>query len=261
MSQLPPDLAKASAGDYTIPITAIFAEAWQRIKGIKKAFWGGFALLFLILLGVYILLGFLLALCDLLHFYYLRSICQFFAGGIIEIWRLFISIALVFLALRHIREQAINASLVFEFRTAWKVFVFIGVLLYLFNLILLSGSNFILYKLDDAGFANVVAWGTGLRLTVFILLYSYITVLITMTVLLVLDKKISLKESFKIALQSINRHWFKNSALFFLATLLLLMGSVASLGIGVIWLLPWLSIIAAIQYQQIFCAGSLGHNK
>jgi hypothetical protein len=53
---LPPNLVKASTGDYRIPIMSIFRQAWHGVKGMKKTFWGGFALLFLTLFIVCVLL-------------------------------------------------------------------------------------------------------------------------------------------------------------------------------------------------------------
>ena len=253
---LSPDLVKASTGNYSLPIYAIFSKSWQSIKGIKKAFWGGFALIFLIIVGIYVLLGFLLAVCAVGHFYYVGVICQFFVGGIIEVLRLVLSIALIFLALHHFRKQTVNSAMVFKLRKNWKPLACIGILLYLLNIVLFSGTNLILYKFFAIGLNGIFASGLGLRFIVFAFLYAYITLLITMTMVLILDKKMQLKASFKIALKSINQHWFKNIALLLLAMLVFLVGGILTLGIGVIWLLPLLSLITAIQYEQIFCAAA-----
>ncbi|MES2997836.1 MAG: hypothetical protein V4700_00725 [Pseudomonadota bacterium] len=261
MSQsLPTDLIKATTGDYSIPLFAIFASAWHCIKGIKKAFWLGFCLLFLIMVGLYVLLGFILAVCDIFHFYHLRAVCQFFAGGFVDVFRLLLSISLVFLALHHVRKEKVNATMVFEFCKDWKPLAFIGVILYLLNqgLLLVSRANFISeYKLLGNEIKGVLIMGKSVELILFILLYSYITLLITMAMLLILDKKMQLKDSVKIALISINQHWFKNIVLFILASLLFLLVGVVTLGIGLIWVLPLLFLITAIQYEHIFCEGKI----
>jgi hypothetical protein len=253
---LSPDLVSATTGNYSIPVFAIFSTAWRHIKGIKKAFWQGLGLLFLVMVGLYIVLGFLLAVCDIFYFDRLRAICQFFMGGFIEVFRLLLSISLIFLALSHLRGQTINAQIVFEFRKNYQPLAYMGILAYLFDQMLLSGTHFILHKLTDSGLPGVLVIGEGVWVVLFILLYSYITLLITMAMLLILDKKMQFKDSLKIALISINQHWVKNIVLLILASLLFLLGGIVTLGIGLIWLLPLFFLITAIQYQQIFCASN-----
>lgn len=257
ISSLPPNLVKATTGDYSIPIRAIFSEAWQRVKGIKKAFWGGFALLFLTLVGVYIIFQWVLAVFHLFRFYDLGMVMQFIAGGFFEVLRLLLSVSLVFLALQHLRNQAVNSTMVFEFRKSWKPLACIGVLFYLQNFLWVSGAKSVLNHFYVQGLKQLYAIGTAVLFIVFVFLFTYIALIITMSMLLILDKKISLKESFYIAFKSVNQHGFKNIALLFLASLLFLVFGVITLGVGLIWLLPFLSLLSAVQYQQIFCEGHL----
>src|SRR5476649_2745588 len=115
-----PPLEKAMINHYSIPIRTIFSEAWHHIKGMKKAFWGGFALLFLTLLGLFVIFQSLLLVCDIFQLYHLSMVCQFLAGGFTAVFRLLLSISLIFLSLQHIRNQPINSTMVFEFRKNWK---------------------------------------------------------------------------------------------------------------------------------------------
>ncbi|WP_218813454.1 hypothetical protein [Rickettsiella endosymbiont of Dermanyssus gallinae] len=254
MSQsLPPNLVKATTGQYSIPIVAIYKEAWHRIKGMKKSFWGGFALLFLTLAGIYVVFQFFVTVCSVLQFYKVGAIGGFIAGGFFEVLRLLLSMSLVFLALQHLRHQAISSTMVFEFRKAWKPLTIIALSFYLLNFLLVTGGKLILNKVNTPGLENTFAFGMVIQFIVFVILFTYIAMLITMSMLLILDKKMSLKESFAVAFKSINQHVFKNIALLLLASLLFLGIGLVTLGIGLIWLLPFMSLISAIQYQQIFC--------
>ena len=254
MSQsLPPNLVKATTGQYSIPILDIFSEAWHRIKGMKKSFWGGFALLFLTLAGIYVLFQFFLAVCSVLQLYKVEAIGGIIAGGFFEVLRLLMSMSLVFLALQHLRRQTINSTMVFEFRKAWKPLTIIAVSFYVLNFLLVSGGKLLLNKFNTPGLENTFALGMGIQFIVFVFLFTYIAMLITMSMLLILDKKMSLKESFAVAFKSINQHVFKNMALMLLASLLFIGLGLVTLGIGLVWLLPFISLISAIQYQRIFC--------
>lgn len=250
---LPPNLVKATTGQYSISIRAIFSEAWHRIKGMKKSFWGGFGLLFLTLAGIYVLFQFFLAVCSVLQLYKAGAIGGFIAGGFFEVLRLLLGMSLIFLALQHLRHQSITATMVFEFRKAWKPLTIIAVSFYLLNFILVSGGKFILNKFNTPGLENAFALGMGIQFMVFIFLFTYISMLITMSMLLILDKKMSLKQSFVVAFKSINQHVFKNIALLLAASFLFVGIGLVTLGIGLIWLLPFMSLISAIQYQRIFC--------
>jgi hypothetical protein len=78
-----------------------------------------------------------------------------------------------------------------------------------------------------------------------------------MTVLLILDQKISTKKSLSLAFQSVNQHFFKNSFLIIITSIIFGFLALISLGVGLIWLLPMTSLVTAIQYNQIFCDGNL----
>jgi hypothetical protein len=252
-SSLPPNLVKATTGQYSIPIATIFSEAWHRVKGMKKSFWGGFALLFLVLVGIYVLFECFLIVCSMFQFYSAEVLGRFIAGGFFEVLRLLLSMSLVFLSLQHLRHQAINSTMVFEFRKAWKPLTIIAITFYLVNFLLVFSGKFILNTFNTQGLQNLYAIGIDIQFIVFVFLFIYIALLITMSMLLILDKKMPLKQSVYIAFKSINQHLFKNIVLLLLASLLFLGIGLITLGIGLIWLLPFMSLVSAIQYQRIFC--------
>jgi hypothetical protein len=269
----PPNFSKATSGDYRIPIKAIFLEAWYRVKGIKASFWVGFLYFVLVMAVACLILGLVLALYDVfvlplatahnaISFYNLKLGLKFIVVAIVEILRFLFTASLAYMALQHLRKQPIHASMVFSFRQAWRPLLIIALLLYLFNSFIISSTNILLHS---ALFKQQIAYlGSGLGsiflLIIFLIcfcLYFYFSILVFMTVLLVLDQKIVWKESLSLSFQSVNQHFFKNICLIIVTSLVFGLLALMTLGIGLIWLLPMTSLVTAIQYNQIFCEGSL----
>ena len=277
MTSLSPALFKAITGNYQLAIKAVFLEAWQRLKGIKKVFWAGFVLLILVMLGITEVLGLIVPL----H-----------ASNWIKAWYavlpLLFTIAMVFVSLYYLRNQSVNAVTALGFRKAWKPLVPITILFYFIHKVLFFGASLILSKLNiilpvDTLFYNhkigeiLFLSGLNLPLLVIALPYIYITTGIIMAMLLVLDQEVSLLQSIRIAFKSINQHFFKNLGLSSLAWLMLFsiiyiikLGMVffwivgmISIGVSLlvalslIGLLPMFTLITAIQYRQIFCDDNL----
>lgn len=268
-----PNFIKATSGDYRIPIKAIFLEAWYRVKGMKTSFWLGFLYFILVMAAACLILGLVLALYDVFalplatadnaaSFYSLKLGIKFIVVAIVEILRFLFTASLAYMALQHLRHQPIHASMVFSFRHAWRPLLIIALLLYLFNSVILSSTNVLLHS---ALFKQQIAYlGSGLGkiflLAIFLVcffLYFYLSILVYMTVLLILDQKIPGKQSLGLAFQSINQHFFKNISLIVVTSIIFGLLALMTLGIGLIWLLPMTSLVTAIQYNQIFCEGNL----
>lgn len=269
----PGNFSRAISGDYRIPIKAIFLETWYRVKGLKASFWLGFLYFVLVMAGACLVLGLVLALYDVFilpmatahnaaSFYNFKLVLKFFVVAIVEVLRFFFTASLAYMALIHLRKQTIHGNMVFSFRHALRPLLIIGLLLYLFNSIILSSSNLFLHS---ALLKQQIAYlGTTLG-SIFLLLlfligfflYFYLSVLVYMTVLLILDKKLAWKESLGLVFQSVNQHPFKNIGLIIITSLVFGLLALMTLGIGLIWLLPMTSLVTAIQYNQIFCEGNL----
>lgn len=269
----PPNFSKAISGDYRIPIKTIFLEAWYRVRGMKAAFWLGFLYFILIMAAVCMVLGLVLALYDVFvlpmatahsasSFYSLKLGLKFIVVGIVEIIRFLLTASLAYLALMHLRSEPIHASMVFSFRQAWRPLLLVALLLYLFNSVIISSTNILLHT---ELFQQQMAF-LGSVLTSFFLLfifligfflYFYFSIIVFMTVLLILDQKISTQESLNLAFQSVNQHIFKNTFLIIITSIVFGLLVLITLGVGLIWLLPMTSLVTAIQYNQIFCEGHL----
>lgn len=269
----PPNFSKATSGDYRIPIKAIFLEAWYRVKGLKASFWLGFLYFILVMAAACLLLGLVLALFDVfvlplatVHdasiLYNLKLVLKFIVVAMVEVLRFLFTASLAYMALQHLRNQPIHAKMVFSFRQAWRSLVIIGFLLYLFNSFIIANTNILLHS---ALFKQQIAYlGAGLGgiflLVIFLIcffLYFYLSILVYMTVLLILDHKIPSKQSLGLVFQSVNQHFFKNISLIVVTSIVFGLLALMTLGIGLIWLLPMTSLVTAIQYNQIFCEGSL----
>lgn len=278
MTSLSPALLKAITGNYQLAIKAVFLEAWQRLKGIKKVFGAGFVSLILVMLGITEVLGFLIV--PLHAFDWIKAWY--------EVLPLLFTISMVFVSLYYLRNQSVNAVTALAFRKAWKSLVPITILFYFIHKALFFSSGLVLNKLNvilpiDTLFYNhkigEILFPSGLNLPLFIIAlpYIYITTGIIMAMLLVLDQKVSLLQSIRIAFKSINQHFFKNLGLSLLAWLMLFsiiyiinLGMVffwivgmISIGISLlvalslIGLLPMFTLVTAIQYRQIFCDDNL----
>ncbi|OIZ94957.1 hypothetical protein A1D18_02305 [Candidatus Rickettsiella isopodorum] len=272
-NSIPPNFFKAASGDYRIPIKAIFLEAWYRVKGMKVSYWGGFLYFILVMALACLVLGLVLALYDVfvlplatahnaIALYDLKLGLKFIVVGIVEILRFLLTASLAFMALQHLRNEPIHASMVFSFRHAWRPLLIIALLLYLFNSFIISSTNIllhsVLFKQQMVYLGSIV--GSIFLFVVFIIgffLYFYFSILVFMTVLLILDQKMTGKQSLRLAFQSINQHFFKNITLIIVTSIVFGLLALMSLGIGLIWLLPMTSLVTAIQYNQIFCEGSL----
>ena len=269
----PPNFIKAISGDYRIPIKPIFLEAWYRVKGMKASFWLGFLYFILVMAAACLVLGLILALYDVFilplasvhnvaSFHNIKLGLKFIFVAGVEVLRFLFTASLAYMALQHLRNQPIHASLVFSFRQAWRPLVIIALLLYLFNSFIISSTNILLHS---ALFKQQIAYlGSGLGsiflLAIFLIcffLYFYLSILVYMMVLLILDQKISSKQSLGLAFQSVNQHWFKNIGLIVVTSMVFGLLALMTLGIGLIWLLPMTSLVTAIQYNQIFCEGNL----
>jgi hypothetical protein len=327
---------KATKGEYDIPIKNLWLETWRQLLQMPKTFWQAFGLIILILLGMGALFGLPVRFYDDIYFFvhyfsshtpsHVRnafiSYMLFFGGAILEIFRCLLTTSLAYLALHHIRTQPTKVTMVFAFLKNWQNLLLISVLLYLVRggveLLPFLFRTIHLNPFLPQGLSKpIIALAHGLRGFLVIFLYTYFMLVAFMASLLILDQKLTLKNSLYCACKSINQHWFKNSVLLFLpawaymcigtdsimlfyavgggfalfAYLIFLSGMIMAIlfilyknmadqtnlshikkialiiikvslglvilelffsGVGLIWLLPVIALLIAIQYQHIF---------
>lgn len=266
------NLQQAVSGNYRLPFKAIFLESWRRVSGMKLRFWGGLALFLLTMLVTFIILTFIVSLYVVLLMPHninvaptsvnvqltvspVVRVLNFVVIGILEVLRLLLTTSLAYLALQHLRHHAISSNMVFAFRKAWQPLAIIGLALYLMNAILLLGSSSLLHH--HLLTPRVFYSGLSVRFILYALWYAYVTTVVFMAILLILDQQLTLKNSLGVAFKSINKHLFKNMGLILLANIGFVVLMVITLGIGLIWLIPMMALLTAIQYNQIFCQGNL----
>lgn len=237
--------------NYSIPIFLIFLETWRRTKGLKKAFWSAF---FLILLAMILPSAFISLLNIILSKMYPAVHLE---NVLIDCLRVFFFLVAdvggSFLALQHAREHSISFEMALDVYKVWKILVFFGILICL--------MKFILNVITDYSLVYISTLNLNLSLFRFakyfeILLIACITIyvfqLIVMAMLLVLDKNVPIINSLIISFKSINKHCFKNISLGLFTGLSAILFTILTLGIGLIWLQPMLSLTHAIQYRRIF---------
>jgi len=190
------------------------------------------------------------ALFKVLHVYFLHIIVMTL-GGLCEILRLWLSVSLVFLVYRHSQKQRVTAKMVFAFRHAWKPLAWVAIILCLINQTVFFVADFLLHhNLQQVGLFGFGLPLVGMVLVVFSL--TYFNLLGKLSMLLILDKKMTARKSINTAFRSVNQHWVKNISLILLAQLVFTVVVIGSLGISIIWFLPWLTLVTALQYQIMF---------
>lgn len=338
-------IVKATKGDYDIPIKSLWVETWRQLIKMPKAFWLGFGLVILIWVSTIAMSGLTARLYDVVMWFAYNFSAhvappitqapisikiKFFGIAILEVLRFLLTASLALLALNHLRNQTIKASMIFEWHKAWFSLLLIGILFCLFYAAMFYVS--ILFFKALYGFAHshpaklIFLLGYSLRLIIIAVLHTYIMLILFMASLLILDQKMTFKKSLCVAFKSINRHALKNITLLFLASwaymgawsdfinlflsirngfglfayLIFLPGVILAVwfilykklykkmagqthvsqmkkvalvllklvlglvifqlffsGVGLIWLLPVVSLLLAIQYQHIFLDKSL----
>jgi hypothetical protein len=276
-SHCSPDLRKGMQGQYTLNSRVIFEQAWVNLYGFKASFWKAFILGFLTLLLInctaYVIFYLLAVLIkavihnsDVLQWIFLiylfvALLCLFFGEAL---YSLFI-ISLTHCSLQWLRNQSIKAKDVFAFRARWKpliglmlVFSLINITLSFVQLVSLDSPGLFLHALSAHHSATWFSFFTWLIfylffVILFFLASLYCILLFSFAALLSFDKRtMDIKTSLRVAFKALNARLISHLRLFLLAILIFMLGTFLTLGIAVIWLVPWFSLVIALQYQTIF---------
>lgn len=276
-SHLPPDLCQGMQGQYKLGSRVIFEQAWIKLYGFKASFWGAFILGFLTLLlinctayVIFLLLAFLTKALihnsDLLQFLFLcylvvGLLCLFFGEALDSLFL----ISLMHCSLQWLRNQSVKATDIFAFRYRWKpliglmlVFIVIKITLTCIQLVSLDFSSVFLHTFSAHYLATWFSFFMWLIvylffITLFVFAFLYCILLFSFAALLSFDKRTTdIKTSLRVAFKALNARLVSNLRLFLLAILIFMLGGFLTLGIAVIWLLPWLFLVIAWQYQTVF---------
>ncbi len=92
----------------------------------------------------------------------------------------------------------------------------------------------------------------GIGFLLLILPGIYLVVALWMALPLKVERDLGIWESITTSRQAVHHHWFKVAGLMLITGLGVGLGSLLTLGIGAIWLVPFGSLITAVAYREIF---------
>ena len=85
----------------------------------------------------------------------------------------------------------------------------------------------------------------------------YLAVAYAMTIPLLVDKELGIWASLETSRKTISKVWFRYFGLLLATGLVFIFGSLLTLGIGLIWILPWVFLVHGVAYRRLFGSGAL----
>lgn len=233
------NIENAVAGRYNFQISSIFGEAWEKTVGVKGRFWGAFILIFIItivLTSIAFGIDFLvLGVPDTTSENAMATSPHPVANIIQMIFSIFITTplfaGLLMLSIKHCVGITVPASSVFNYFSYWKK-------LWVYPVVM---TGITLVQTLDIGILSFIAF----------LLMLFLAVTYFMFIPLIADKNLPIMEALESSRKTIFHHWFK--MLWFLILIgLIMIASGLTLGIALIWTLPWVYNAIAILYRNMF---------
>lgn len=252
-------------------------EAWQKIHGMKRAFWGALSLLSLISIGGTTVLGIALYLGKAAYLPHLMNPIEhnpllfldphfvmpigmlscFLAYHIMQtLFQCLILLPMLMgmrlIALRKVVDKSVSALFIFKFFT-WKYisrFVALEVLVVLAVGIPLGLASFLAFapKLYLLGYGLMI--GAYTLSALFYLLSLYLIVSYAFINFIIIDRDISAWKTMELSRKMISKRWFcVFSALIWIAIVLVI--GTALLLIGLIWAIPYTQNLIAILYRNM----------
>lgn len=238
-----PSVDEALARGYDFGIGALMGEAWQRTKGTKGLIIGGFLVFYAAMFALVNVLSIILAVVGVAGIAGAGLLAGEDAGG----------------------GLAVGAMIAFVLGS----FV-IGMLAAALTYPLLAGVNMLgIRRAADQPlrFNEIFShFGRTLPVVICVLLSSllitlgyclfvlpgiYLTVAYMLAVPLVVERGLSPWAALEASRKAITQHWFKVCALLLIVGVLATL-SVFTLGIALIWLLPWAIVCLGVLYRTIF---------
>lgn len=219
-------LEKGIAGDYTLSIGDICSEAWRRTKGNKGTIW--LAVLFYAIAAAAI--SFIASLVS----GYTAFDPQAAANASLVsqvIYQVLVAIAgaplgagIIMVGIKIARDESASATEVFA---------------HFDKIVPLAAGMIMVYFLITIGFLLLVLPGI------------YLAVAYTLALPLIVDKNLGPWQALETSRQAITKHWFGFFG-FLIVCLLLYIAGAIPLMIGLIWVIPLVSIAIGIAYRNIF---------
>lgn len=222
-------LEKGVAGDYSISIGDIFGEAWRRTKGNKGTVWLGL-LLYIVSVAI---ISFVAGLISGYPPFDPQAAME--ASGTSQvIYQVLVTVAgaplmagMMMIGIKMARDETVSGTEVFA---------------HFDKIVPLAIGIILMYILCAIGFVLLVLPGI------------YLLVAYMMITPLIVDKGLGPWAALETSRKAITKHWFGFFG-FLIVCLLLYIAGALPLLIGLIWVLPLLTIAFGVVYRNMFGAG------
>lgn len=219
-------LERGVAGDYSISIGEIFSEAWRRTSGNKGTVWLGF-LLYMVALAIISYVAGLLSGYPALD----PEAAMEASGSSQLIYQLVMAVAgaplaagMMMIGIKIARDESVSGTEVFAH----------------FDKVLpLAVGTILMWILCAIGFVLLILPGI------------YLAVAYVLAMPLIADQGLGPWQALETSRKAITKHWFAFFGFLIVGVLLYVAGFLA-LVIGLIWVLPMLSIAFGVVYRNIF---------
>lgn len=211
---------------YSFTIGGLLKEAWAKTKGVKATVWAGSSVMYLALIILFACGAFLLPsegnhsvgiskvgmLGNVLFQMVTNAVSVIFSAG------------LIYIGIRKVAGKSINWKMVFEgFSVAGKLIV----------------ATILQALLVGIGFLLLILPGI------------YLAIGYTMTVPLIVDRKMSPWQAMEESRKAIHGEWWKIFGLFVAMGLIFMISSLP-FGLGLIWTWPMFVVLGGVVYRSLF---------
>lgn len=255
----------------------VFGEAWHKVKGMKKSFWGGAVLTVLIGLGGFLLLTSLLLFAQTLYFpgffevirqntfFFLESKFVMPVGLLVllllyhlshALFEMFVMlpmrIGILLISMRQVSSKSISALYVFTF-FRWEYIWRFAVLEAIIILIVAvpAGIGITLFCIPGILGAGIVikSWCYLLG-SLLLLLAIYLAVAYLFSYLLIIDRKMGPWEAMEASRKAITKRWFCVLGALIWVWIVISIGALLLL-VGLIWAVPYAQNIVVVLYRDL----------
>lgn len=214
----------AIEGRYSFQVFALLGEAWATLKGMKGEYWGAVVMLILVSIGlglVFHLVAQPAADSDNIGLTTVIALIQQIVTTLITAP---MSAGIVMLALKHATNTPTSATEIFAYFSKAPRLLLLNIILYVMIFI-----GFLLFILP--GIYLMVAW--------------------SMAVPLAVEKNMGVWQALETSRKAVTKKWFKFLGLFLLFMVVITIAAIP-LFIGLIWVLPWVTLAYAMLYRNMF---------
>lgn len=219
----------AVAGNYTLEIGAVLSEAWAKTKGSKGTVWLAYLLILVIMIPLMMVPMFIMSAMGLGD------------GAVGTVVMFAVQIAANLLILPMMGglmmigiKRAVGAPV-----SVGEVFGHFGKTLTLFACVILMYLTVLI----------------GLLL--FILPGIYLLVAYSLAIPLILEKNLGPWEALQVSRKAITHKWFTFLGLGLVVMLIYFVGAIVTLGIGIIWIIPFMFLVMGVVYRTLFGYNSM----